>query len=219
MEKKLRNSGVGIIGDVPWGTHFCQFYQTENDLKEILVPYFKAGLEKNELCVWVTPRNLKKTEAIEALRKDIPDIDAYLEKGQIEIFSCEDWCFENDVFDQGRITGNLFRKLNQALANGYDGLRMTEDTSYLEEKIGGEGEGVDYEKELTRITGRCQVIALCTYSLDKCSASEILDIIAGHQFSLIKKGGEWELVENSRYKKAKKPEYLKIFLNYPTMPL
>jgi len=45
MEEKLRNSGIDIIGDVPWGTHFCQFYQTKKDLMDILVPYFKAGLE------------------------------------------------------------------------------------------------------------------------------------------------------------------------------
>jgi len=45
MNKNLRSSGIDIIGDVPWGTHFCQFYQTKEDLMDILVPYFKAGLE------------------------------------------------------------------------------------------------------------------------------------------------------------------------------
>jgi len=45
MNKNLRTSGIDIIGDVPWGTHFCQFYQTKEDLMNILVPYFKAGLE------------------------------------------------------------------------------------------------------------------------------------------------------------------------------
>ena len=36
--------GFDII-DVHWGTHFCQFYQTREDLMDILVPYFKVGLE------------------------------------------------------------------------------------------------------------------------------------------------------------------------------
>ena len=48
MNKNIRNSGIDIIGDMPWGTHFCQFYQTTEDLIDILVPYFKAGLENNE---------------------------------------------------------------------------------------------------------------------------------------------------------------------------
>jgi len=36
MEENLRNSGIDIIGDVPWGTNFCQFYQTKEDLTDIL---------------------------------------------------------------------------------------------------------------------------------------------------------------------------------------
>jgi hypothetical protein len=85
MSQNLRNSGIDIIGDVSWGTHFCQFYQTKEDLIEVLVPYFKAGLENNEFCMWVTSQPLGIEEAIEALRRDIPDLDDYLAKRQIEI--------------------------------------------------------------------------------------------------------------------------------------
>ena len=69
MKEKLRNSGIDIIGDVPWGTHFCQFYQTKEDLVDILVPYFKTGLENNEFCLWVTSQPLEVEEAKETLRK------------------------------------------------------------------------------------------------------------------------------------------------------
>ncbi|MHC4720030.1 MAG: MEDS domain-containing protein, partial [Planctomycetota bacterium] len=54
MEEKARKTGIEIVGDVPWGTHFCQFYQTKDDLIDVLVPYFKAGLKNNEFCMWVT---------------------------------------------------------------------------------------------------------------------------------------------------------------------
>ncbi len=86
---RLKND---IIEDVPWGTHFCQFYQTKEDLMETLIPYFKAGLENNELCFWVTSQALEVEEAIEALRRVIPDFDVCLEKGQIEIIPCNYWC-------------------------------------------------------------------------------------------------------------------------------
>ncbi len=88
MNEKMRKSGIDIIGDVPWGAHFCQFYQTKEDLTDILVPFFKAGLENNEFCIWVTSQPLEVEEAKEALEKAIPDIDVYLEKGQIEIIPC-----------------------------------------------------------------------------------------------------------------------------------
>ena len=51
MKEALRKTGIDIIGEVPWGTHICLFYEAKSDLLEILVPYFKAGLENNEFCV------------------------------------------------------------------------------------------------------------------------------------------------------------------------
>jgi len=42
MEKELRKTGIDIIGNASWGTHFCQFYQTSEDLIDILVPKQKG---------------------------------------------------------------------------------------------------------------------------------------------------------------------------------
>ena len=49
--KRTRKTGLDMMGNVPSGTHICHFYQTKEDLLDILVPYFKAGLEGNELCI------------------------------------------------------------------------------------------------------------------------------------------------------------------------
>jgi hypothetical protein len=51
---------------------------------DILVSYFKAGLENNEVCLWITSQPVEVEEAKEALRKAVPDFDTYLENGQIE---------------------------------------------------------------------------------------------------------------------------------------
>jgi hypothetical protein len=45
MNTKLRSSGIEGVGDMSWGTHFCMFYPTRDDLLDILIPYFKVGLE------------------------------------------------------------------------------------------------------------------------------------------------------------------------------
>ncbi len=47
----------------------------------------KQDLENNEFCMWVTSQPLEVEEAKEALRRAVPDLDVYLEKGQIEIIS------------------------------------------------------------------------------------------------------------------------------------
>ena len=49
---EMRRTGVDVVGDMPWGTHFCLFYETLEDLLEPLVSYCKAGLESQEFCLW-----------------------------------------------------------------------------------------------------------------------------------------------------------------------
>ena len=38
-----RQTGIDILGDVPWGTHLCLFYETEQDLIDILDFYNKRN--------------------------------------------------------------------------------------------------------------------------------------------------------------------------------
>ena len=60
---ELRKTGISVIGDVRWGTHFCYFYETKEDLLETLVLYFKAGLESKEFCLWVISQSLTVEDA------------------------------------------------------------------------------------------------------------------------------------------------------------
>ena len=53
MTSELRKTGISVVGDMPWGRHFCHFYATKQDLLDTLVPFFKAGLESKEFCLWV----------------------------------------------------------------------------------------------------------------------------------------------------------------------
>ncbi|AKB75173.1 sensory transduction histidine kinase [Methanosarcina lacustris Z-7289] len=202
MEEKLRNSGIDIIGDVPWGTHFCQFYQTKKDLMDILVPYFKAGLENNEFCIWITSQPLEVEEAKEALRKAVPDFDIYLGRGQIDIFPYTHGYINENVFDSEKVISGWSEKLNQALERGYEGLRATGDTSWLKNE--GWSDVVNYENKIDSVIEKHQMIALCPYHLEMCNAAEIIDIAFNHQFSLIKRAGKWERIENSGRRRTEK---------------
>jgi PAS domain S-box-containing protein len=202
MRESLRKSGIDVIGEVPWGTHFCQFYQTRDDLIDILVPYFKSGLENNELCVWITSQPLEVEEAKEALRKSVPDIDVYLKEGQIEIIPYTYGYLKEGIFDPEGVVNGWVEKINQVLAKGYDGLRAAGDNRWLEKE--GWDDFVDYENKVDAVIDKHHVIALCPYYLDMCSTAEIIDVVSNHQFALIKNEGKWEKIENSGRKRAEK---------------
>jgi DcmR-like sensory protein len=69
MTTELRKSGIDVLGDMPWGTHVCLFYETKEDLVDTLVAYCKAGLESQEFCLWVVAEPVREEEARHALKQ------------------------------------------------------------------------------------------------------------------------------------------------------
>ena len=84
-------SRVGLDQLFRWGDHVCHFFRSADDLGEILVPYFKAGLERQELCLWVTAHPYGKDRAVSELRTALSDFDRRTAAGQMQIFSEDEW--------------------------------------------------------------------------------------------------------------------------------
>ncbi len=201
MEVELRKSGIEVIGNVPWGTHFCQFYRTKQDLIDVLVPYFKAGLENNEFCMWITSEPLETTAARSDLKRVVPDLDLYIENGQIEIMPHTEWYLLEGKFDDERVLNGWVNKLEKALEKGYSGLRLTGNTFWLERN--GWQAFTDYEAKVNDVIGKYRMLAICTYCLDKCDGAAVVDVVKNHQFALIKEKDEWDIIESAIYKQAK----------------
>lgn len=98
IQTKLRDSGIEILGDLAWGSHFCNFFESKEDLLQILVPYFKAGLINNEFCLWITSDPITVEIAYEALRNEISNFDQYEKKEQIIILPHVDWYVKDNKF-------------------------------------------------------------------------------------------------------------------------
>jgi signal transduction histidine kinase len=201
-EQLIRETGIDALGSVLWGTHFCLFYRTKQDLLNILVPYFKAGLENNEFCMWITSDPLDPTQAKNAMKEAMPDFDKYLRKGQIEILPYDQWYLEADDFNQQRTLKKWNDKLTGALTNGYAGMRVTGNTTWIDQKVWTNF--VDYEHTLNEMIDRWRIIAVCTYCLDSCGPAEIVQVVNTHQLALIERAHQWELIKNAERIRAEK---------------
>jgi PAS domain S-box-containing protein len=194
---EARKLGIDVLGAVPWGTHICHFYHTKKDLIDTLVPYFQAGLENNEFCIWITAKPLSKKEAEAAMRKAVPNFSQYLAKQQMEIIPHTEWYLQDGTYNRKRVLNTWADKLMQALASGYDGLRATGDTAWVERKDWHKLIG--YEEQVNTVVGNYRILAICTYPLRKYGASQVVDIINNHHYNLIKHRGELSLVGCSEY--------------------
>src|SRR5659263_397148 len=130
---RLRRSGIELLGDVPWGTHLCHFYKTGQDMTDVLVLNFKAGLDDNEFCMWVTSDPLTVADARQAMRGAVPGFDGVMGDGRREIIPYTDWYMKDGYFDLERVFNGWIGKLAGARGRGLDGLRATGNTAWLED--------------------------------------------------------------------------------------
>lgn len=196
----MRRSGIAAIGSVPWGTHFCQFYQTPQDLIDVLVPYFQQGLADNELCLWVTAGRLGVSEAAAALRAAVPDLDDRRQRGQIAILDYREWYTPSGRFDADAVLAGWVARAVSARARGFDGLRLSGNTFWLEKSDWRSFSA--YEATVNDVIGQHPMIALCSYSIEQCGAFEVIDVVRNHQFALIKQAGQWHLIESRQQRKT-----------------
>ncbi len=202
MKADVVDTGIDVMGAVRWGTHFCQFYRTTEDLLQALVPYFRAGLQGDESCLWITCDPLTPTEAANALGQAVPDLAARLSRGQIEILPHTAWYLADGGFSIDRVLHGWMEKLDRARSAGYRGLRLAGDTAWLEEKE--RADFARYEAAVAGALGDHRMLALCSYSLDRCGAAEVLDVLRHHGFALMRRNGRWELIETAAYQQAQR---------------
>src|SRR6202035_2230019 len=201
MITELRKTGVDVVGDMPWGSHFCLFYETTADLLEITVSYCKAGLESGEFCLWVVAEPLTVEDATQAMHRAVPNSDRYFSDHSIEIVAARDWYLQDGAFDLNRVIRGWNEKLTGASARGYVGVRVTGDTAWLEKKDWKDF--CEYEESLNQAVANQRLAILCTYPLSACGAAEILDVVRTHQFAVTKRRGDWDVIETAGHKQAK----------------
>ena len=150
--------------------------------------------------MWVTSEPLRAQEARDALGREVPELEEYIRKGQIEILDYSQWYTAGGGFESHRVLQGWVGKLQAALDRGFEGLRLTGNTFWLEKSDWQDF--TEYEATVDGVIGQYRMLAICTYSLAKCGAVEIMDVVANHAFALIKRAHEWQMIQNSERKRV-----------------
>jgi len=197
MTPALRDTGIGFIGEVPWGTHLCLFYETKEDLLDTAVAYLKAGLESKEYCMWAISEPLTEDEARCALRQAVPAFDEHVAAGSIDIVHGREWYLEKDRIDLQRIIGAWYERLRGALARGYDGMRASGMAAWVGAKHWKDFS--DYEHEIHGSLSDRRMTVLCTYPLAASAPVDILDVVRAHRFTAARRRGHWDFIADPQH--------------------
>ncbi|MDM7999500.1 MAG: PAS domain S-box protein [Dehalococcoidia bacterium] len=187
-----RKSGIDFLGDIPWGTHVCQFYETKQDLIDLAIPYLKAGLESNEFCLWVTSDPLDPQAAFEAMMAEWPGCEEYVERGQMRFLSHNQWYYREGPFDPRRMVESWLDIVGRALKNEYEGMRVSSNMSWIEKSQWRMLS--EFEENLDRVEGTHPLLTMCCYHLGMCGPAEVVDIMKNHGTAILRQDGKWQVL-------------------------
>ena len=124
----------------------------------------------------------------------------YLDKGQMEIGIYKDYYLnEAGMFSAYEVFKKWEQKEKHGLGLGFRGLRVVGD--------GGWQSDADwlnaglYEKEVNEVVADKNIIAICTYQINKLDVERILLLGRSHHLCLVKRMGQWSSLEPSEFKK------------------
>jgi PAS domain S-box-containing protein len=187
------SSGIDALGRVSWGTHFCHFYEDERGIIDALIPYFRAGLDNQEQCLWIAAAPLSLEDARSALRTAVPDLGERERRGDIEILHHEDWSRRIDIAGTDAALRDWASREQTALSSGRRGLRLSGNMTALHEST--RSGAADFEAQAHEMFHGRHIVALCSYCASKHGTAQTLDILRQHEFALSRRADAWEIFE------------------------
>jgi two-component system, sensor histidine kinase PdtaS len=184
--------GLPGIDVVPYGMHACHFYDGREQLVAALVPYFIAGLQANERCLWITAAPLPAREAVQALRAAWPGADEAMQAGALSILESGQWYGSAAQPQATDVVELWLAEEERALAAGYGGLRITGNTSFL--TPGDWAAFMDYERAINARFKDRRIVALCSYALDRCDPRQIDEVMQAHGCAFEAIDADWQVV-------------------------
>ena len=167
-----------VLAAICHGTHVCAFYETEDDLLDLVGQFCAAGARRGDQCLWVMPDGM--------------NADA-LERQGVKLYSATDMYLQGEGFESGPLVALWQEKLAEALAHNHAGLSASGHTCWLQQRDWQAF--MEYENYLNQVIEGKPISLLCTYPLSSCKAGDILDVVRAHQVALAKQHNRWSVIE------------------------
>ncbi|OPL08929.1 MAG: hypothetical protein AVO33_08440 [delta proteobacterium ML8_F1] len=165
------------------GDHMVMLYEDDNEVEDYLVAFIHGSLKKNERCLFITgggntPAILSKVNALES---EGP------RSGDLVLMTRDEGYSKSGRFDPDQMIALLQQMSETARSEGYSGLSVTGEISWVLDYDKGDELIVEYEWKLNeRLFATYPVSALCRYNIHQYSDEMISQVIQLHPLIIYK---------------------------------
>jgi signal transduction histidine kinase len=148
------------------------------------VPFLKAGLAAGERGLFLGPS--ESCLGIEgALAAAGVPVDREIDRGALVLLSEREGWLDRGRFDPNTLKDLLRRVEQQALEDGFSGLRVTWDVTWLLEGVPGAGRWIETEAEMNGFLAGSRTSILCRYGRPRSSPELLQNVLRTHPLALL----------------------------------
>lgn len=168
------------------GDHTLLLYEDEAEMISKSISFIRESLRRGEKSLYIEGDGSRDLLMV-GLRNQIPKIDEYLENGQLQILSSAETYALSDRFTADNMINLLKKESIKALKEGYNGLSITGELSWVLNFENGKEEIIKYEWKLNEhIFGNYPVVAMCRYNINKFDNTVIKAALELHHYVIWK---------------------------------
>ncbi len=172
------------IANLEPGDHLCCLYETEEEHRAVLTPFLRQGLERDEKVLYILDAHTAE-DILEYFRDDGLDVEPYLSRGQLAILTPDDTYMREGVFDPEGMIELLRAETEQAVADGYQAMRVTGETTWALRGLPGSERLIEYEARLNEFFPGSKCLAICQYDRRRFDPTVLLDVLRTHPIAVI----------------------------------
>jgi hypothetical protein len=182
------------VDGIGHGHHACGVFSSDAERQEVAVDYVSHGLRSGDR-LWYVADTPSTGQAVERLRAGGLDVDDALTGGQLAVLIAEEF-FVGGARRSGRPAGRrraersaewpaerLRRAIEQALADGYAGLRMAAEMSWAASGTRWARRSVqlaEFERAAGQLVRSHPVACLCSYDRRLFGSDRLGSLVALH---------------------------------------
>jgi len=164
--------------------HICAFFHSREEEYRLLLPFFKEGFERGEKAFQIVDPRYRQ-ERLQRLKTADIDVDAVTQTGQLDVRTWDEAQFRTGRFDQYAMLDLIEEVLTSGKAGGYRLTRFWANMEWALEDRPGLGDFVEFESRVNDLLPGHDDALICTYDLNRISASLVMDILRTHPMAII----------------------------------
>lgn len=167
------------------GDHVCWSYRSDAEFRQIVSGYFSAGLRQGERIGFFAP-SAKLPELTAWLSAEGHDLSALSSRGQLVLGDVRAAYLPDGTLDPDRQVAGYTAMTQEALSDGFTGLRVVGDVATLMADPAIEARWQAYELRADILMRRVPMAAICSYDRRLCdptaieAAESVHSILRGH---------------------------------------